>query len=217
MKKIRIVLADDQAIVRQGLGYILNAQSDMKVVGEAADGHEAVEVVMRTIPDVVLMDIQMPKQTGIEATEKIVKYVPDIKVILLTTFDVQEYVYDGIRSGAIGYVLKDMDAKDLIESIRLSVQGAAIYRSTTASKALARALASDTNTESAGISHEPLTIREIEVLQLMAYGKRNSEIATLLFVSEGTVKTHVHAILQKLGVEDRTQAVVMAIRQQIVK
>lgn len=223
MDKIKIVLADDQTIDRQGLEYLLNAQSDLIVVGEAIDGEEAVYIVLKMKPDLVLMDVQMPRLTGIEATEILVKRFPGIKIILLTTFDVQEYVYDGIRAGAIGYLLKDTNTKDLIEAIHLAYQGAAIYRTTTASKALA-SLLSSAETETTELPSnsdrnliEPLTAREIEVLQQMAFGKRNAEIAKALFVTEGTVKTHVHAILQKLGVEDRTQAVVMAIRQKIVK
>jgi DNA-binding NarL/FixJ family response regulator len=172
-------------------------------------------------PDIVLMDVQMPRLSGIEATEILVKRIPGIKIILLTTFDVQDYVYNGIRAGAIGYLLKDTNTKDLIDAIRLAYQGAAIYRTTTASKAMASLLSSSESTETPSDSNrnsiESLTAREIEVLQLMAFGKRNAEIAKVLFVSEGTVKTHVHAILQKLGVEDRTQAVVLAIRQKIVK
>jgi DNA-binding NarL/FixJ family response regulator len=221
MEKIRVVLADDQTMVRQGLEYLLNAQSDLTVVGGADDGDEALDIVLKMKPDIVLMDVQMPRLSGIEATEILVKRIPGIKIILLTTFDVQDYVYNGIRAGAIGYLLKDTNTKDLIDAIRLAYQGAAIYRTTTASKAMASLLSSSESTETPSDSNrnsiESLTAREIEVLQLMAFGKRNAEIAKVLFVSEGTVKTHVHAILQKLGVEDRTQAVVLAIRQKIVK
>ncbi|MDB5084242.1 MAG: response regulator transcription factor [Bacilli bacterium] len=216
--KIRLVLADDQSIIRQGLRYILNAQPDMEVVGEAADGEQAVQVTLSTAPDVVLMDIQMPNCTGIEATRAILSTQSMTKVILLTTFDVQEFVLDGIRAGAVGYLLKDTDTGELLDAIRWAHQGQAIYRTTTAGKALAQAISS----EAGDLSHqppdlaEPLTERETAVLQQMAYGRRNSEIAALLYVSEGTIKTHVHRILQKLGVEDRTQAAVMAIRQRLV-
>ncbi|THF73548.1 response regulator transcription factor [Cohnella fermenti] len=240
--KLRIVLADDQAMIRQGLAYILNSQPDMQVVGEAADGLEAVEIVRRRLPDVILMDIRMPNRGGIEATADILRERPNVKVLLLTTFDVEDYVYDGIRAGAVGYLLKDSDSKDLVEAIRLAAQGAAIYRTASAGEALARAIAfartepvadpalntvpsSHSTLEPSGVSGvfplpyqlEPLTARETEVLQLMAYGKRNAVIAQELHVSEGTVKTHVHAILQKLGAEDRTQAVVAAIRGGLVR
>lgn len=221
-RKIRIVLADDQSLIRQGLRYILNAQSDMEVIGEADDGKKAIEITLTAAPDVVLMDIQMSNGTGIEATRKILQKMPQIKVILLTTFDVQEYVFEGIRAGAVGYLLKDAETNELLEGIRLAYSGAAIYRTTTASKALAQALTPIEEMEPENIGEntrflEPLTEREIDVLQQMAFGRRNSEIAKILYVSEGTVKTHVHRILQKLGVEDRTQAVVFAIRKRLVK
>lgn len=219
--KIKIVLADDQPIVRQGLRYIINAQEDMCVSGEAEDGKTAVDIVRKMKPNVVLMDIQMPNFSGIEATRAIRNSDPETKVVLLTTFDVQDYVYDGIRAGAVGYLLKDTDTKDLLDGIRWVNQGEAIYRTAKASQAIADAISLDDtsireNDKSAELP-DPLTDREVEVLQLMAYGRRNSEIADILYVSLGTVKTHVHRIIQKLGVEERTQAVVFAIRNHIVK
>lgn len=218
---IRIVLADDQAIIRQGLCFILNAQPDLEVVAEAADGDEAVEAVLRHQPDIALLDIRMPKRTGIEATRAILEAHPDQKVILLTTFDVQEYVFDGIRAGAVGYLLKDAGTKELVEHIRSACQGAALYMSTTAGKALSQAFRAGQEPElligSPPELQEPLTDKELEVLQHMAYGRRNAEIAHLLCVTEGTIKTHINRIFRKLGVEDRTQAVVLAMRQHIVK
>ena len=216
--KIKVGLVDDQMIIRQGLRYIINSQSDMTVVAEAGDGKEAVTICLREKPDIILMDIHLPTQTGIEATKDILAQVPSIKIILLTTFDVQDYVIDGIRAGAIGYLLKDLETEELLEGIRSAMKGSAIYKSSTASQALAQIVRS----QPAGDVHqlddiESLTDREIDVLQEMAYGHRNSEIASRLFISQGTVKTHVHRILQKLRAEDRTQAVVMAIRQGIVK
>ena len=216
--KIKVGLVDDQMIIRQGLRYIINSQSDMIVVAEAGDGKEAVTICLREKPDIILMDIHLPTQTGIEATKDILAQVPSIKIILLTTFDVQDYVIDGIRAGAIGYLLKDLETEELLEGIRSAMKGSAIYKSSTASQALAQIVRS----QPAGDVHqlddiESLTDREIDVLQEMAYGHRNSEIASRLFISQGTVKTHVHRILQKLRAEDRTQAVVMAIRQGIVK
>jgi DNA-binding NarL/FixJ family response regulator len=219
--KIRVVLADDQPIVRQGLRYIIDAQPDMEVVSEAGDGEAAIKTTINTRPDVVLMDIQMPNRTGIEATRSILSALPNVKVVLLTTFDVQEYVIDGIRAGAVGYLLKDTDTKELLDGIRWVHQGEAIYRTAKASKALAKAISNEGGFEYDADKHlnllEPLTEREVDVLQQMAYGRRNSEIAEILHISLGTVKTHVHRIIQKLGVEERTQAVVFAIRQGIVK
>nr|WP_280169420.1 response regulator transcription factor [Priestia megaterium]MDH3183629.1 response regulator transcription factor [Priestia megaterium] len=219
--KIRIVLADDQPIVRQGLKYIIDSQADMEVVGEAADGGTAIVVTKDSIPDVVLMDIQMPNGTGIEATQRILELMPSIKVVLLTTFDVQDYVFDGIRAGAAGYLLKDTDTKELLDGIRWVNQGQAIYRTAMASKALAQAISNERAVEQNDKKPldlpEPLTEREIDVLQQMAYGRRNSEIADILHISQGTVKTHIHRIFQKLSVEDRTQAVVFAIRKGLVK
>jgi len=219
VKSIRIVLADDQPFVRKGLRYIIDSQPDMQVVGEAADGEEAVATALRTVPDMVILDIQMPGSDGISATKTIVKSLPDIKVVLLTTFDVQEYVFDGIRAGAVGYLLKDTDMEELLDGIRAMERGAMIYNTTTAKQAFAQILNSNVeNTTACDKIHcNPLTERELEVLQLLAYGKRNHELASILYVSEGTIKTHIHNIIQKLGVEDRTQAVVMGIRHKLVK
>jgi len=218
---IRIVLAEDQAIIRQGLRYIVDAQPDMTVVGEAVDGDAAVRTTIHTTPDLVLMDIRMPKSNGIEATRTILAALPQTKVVLLTTFDIQEYVIDGIRAGAVGYLLKDAETRVLLEGIRAAYQGAVIYRSAASGRAIAQAMHIGKELtpldDQAYALLEPLTGREQEVLQQMAYGRRNPEIASLLCISEGTIKTHVHRILQKFGVEDRTQAVVMAIRYHIVR
>ncbi|WDF50447.1 response regulator transcription factor [Paenibacillus sp. KACC 21273] len=218
---IRIVLVDDQPIVRQGLQYIINAQSDMECVGEASNGHQALEVTLEQQPDMVLMDIQMPECSGLEATEQILRVLPDMKIVLLTTFDVQDYIKEGIRAGATGFLLKDADTQELLAGIRAVYKGEALYKTPLASKALAEALK---KAEPAPLSTpakyeliEPLTDQELIVLQQMAYGKRNSEIALALHISHGTVKTHAHRIFQKLNVEDRTQAVVLAIRQGLVK
>lgn len=218
---IRILLAEDQAIIRQGLRYILDAQADMQVVGEAGDGESAVQICLRLQPDLVLMDIRMPGMDGIEATRSILAALPETKIVLLTTFDIREYVYDGIRAGAVGYILKDAPTQELLEAIRSAYQGGVIYRSAASSQALAQAIQDGgriaTADEQTQALLESLTERELEVLQHMAYGRRNGEIAGLLSVSEGTVKTHVHRILQKFGVEDRTQAVVIALRRHLVR
>jgi DNA-binding NarL/FixJ family response regulator len=219
--RIRIVLAEDQSIIRQGLRYIVEAQPDMMVVGEAGDGDEALRVARQTAPDVVLMDIRMPGRDGIEATRDILAALPDTKVVLLTTFDIQEYVVDGIRAGASGYLLKDAETGALLEGIRVAYQGGVVYRSVASAGALAQAIHAATPGLSplnqGPVLIEPLTQREQEVLQQMAFGRRNAEIADFLCITEGTVKTHVHSILRKFGVDDRTQAVVMALRQRIVQ
>ncbi|WP_139488264.1 response regulator [Brevibacillus dissolubilis] len=219
--KIRVALVDDQTMIRQGLGYVIRMQSDMEVVGEAADGEEAVQMVMEMTPDVVLMDVQMPKRSGIEATSEILKRLPHVKVLILTTFDVQNYVVDGIRAGAVGYMLKDADSQEMLEMIRRAYRGEALFHTVTAAKALAEVLKQqEPATAPAGKSLElldDLTERELDVLQQLAYGYRNDQIAQKLFITEGTVKSHVHRILQKMGVEDRTQAVAMALRHQLVK
>ncbi|AIK40566.1 response regulator transcription factor [Bacillus pseudomycoides] len=221
IKKIRIMLVDDQPIIRQGLTYIFNSQSDMEVVGEADNGKDAVKIALRCIPDIVLMDVQMPQATGIDATRNIVQSLPDTKIILLTTFDVQDYVFDGIRAGAAGYLLKDTQTKELLDGVRSIQRGATLYNSMTAKQALAKIINSrdniSTNQPKASSFIEPLTDREIEILQLIAYGKKNKEIANILYISEGIVKTNVHNIIQKLEVADRTQAVVLGIRMQLVR
>lgn len=227
---IKIVLADDQPIILEGLKYIINMQEDMQIIGDANDGDEALQVILELKPNIVLMDIQMPKLNGIEVTKQVLKQLPETKVVLLTTFDFQEYVYDGIRAGAVGYLLKDTDTKELLKGIRGVYAGEAVYRSSTASKAVAQVInekesicSADTIEKNSKCleeidgMYEPLTDREIDVLQQMAYGRKNNEIALILHISEGTVKTHVHRIIQKLGVDERTQAVVFAIRQGIVK
>lgn len=219
-KKIRIVLADDEPLVRKGLCYIIEMQDDMEIVGECANGKEVFKVALGTAPDMVIMDIQMPDLSGIVATKNILSLLPTTKVVLLTTFDVQQYVLDGIRAGAVGYILKDTETEEMLDSIRAMNRGAMIYNSTTANHAFIQFIKDDREHEIDGAESqyvETLTKREIDVLQLVAYGKQNHEIAKILFVSEGTVKTHIHNILQKLDVTDRTQAAVMAIRKKIVK
>jgi DNA-binding NarL/FixJ family response regulator len=197
----------------------------MEVAGEAANGREAVELARRVRPHVWLMDVQMPECGGIEAAREILAAQPDCKIVILTTFDLEEYVYDGIRSGAVGYLLKDAAPEDLVDAIRAAHRGEAIFRTAVAAKVIAQALrpaplfaasADDDALPRANLA-EAFTERELEVLQQMAYGLRNEEIAGRLHIGESTVKTHVHRILGKFGVEDRTQAVVYAIRNRIVR
>ncbi|WP_429843343.1 response regulator [Brevibacillus sp. FIR094] len=228
---IRVVLVDDQTMIRQGLGYVIKMQKDMEVIGEASNGEEAVKLIGEVIPDVVLMDVQMPNMSGIDATREITRLHPSIKVLILTTFDTYDYIVDGIRAGAIGYMLKDSDSQDMLDLIRRAHQGEALFYTATAAKALAEVLQfqqknhspashSDSDTDSVLpplVMLDQLTDREQDVLEQLSYGKRNDQIAQHLLISEGTVKTHIHRILQKMGVEDRTQAVAKAIRYKIVK
>ncbi|WP_276570626.1 response regulator [Bacillus pacificus] len=223
MHSIRVLIVDDQHLVRHGLRFIINAQEDMKVVGEAAGGNQAALLANRLHPDVVLMDVQMPEGGGIEATRNIIEVNPLCKVIILTTFDQEDYVYDGIRAGAVGYLLKDAEPEELVDAIRAAWKGEAIFRTTVAAKVISQVVRSSQQLQQAeeftfdAQSFGPLTDRELEVLQQMAYGLRNGEIAKKLYIGESTVKTHVHRILHKFGAEDRTQAVVIAIRNRIVK
>ncbi|WP_211745627.1 response regulator transcription factor [Paenibacillus sp. Marseille-Q4541] len=219
---IRLAIVDDQHLIRHGFSYIIKAQLDMELVGEANNGLEAIQLANDKLPQVMLMDVQMPECTGIEATHKILAKHPDIKVVILTTFDTEEYVYEGIRAGAVGYLLKDATPDELLDAIRAAHRGEAIYRTAIAAKVIAKTIRSSpvpTDSEKS-LPDIPLlasfTERELEVLQQMAYGLRNEEIAAKLHIGESTVKTHVHRILQKMDAEDRTQAVVYAIRNRIV-
>ncbi|WP_421617735.1 response regulator [Brevibacillus sp. TJ4] len=221
-EKISVMLVDDQTMIRQGLGYVISMQPDMTVIGEASDGEEAVDLVNSLLPDVVLMDVQMPGKSGIQATKEIVEKQPRTKVLILTTFDNHNYVVEGIRAGAVGYMLKDADSQEMLDLIRRAYKGEALFHTVTAAKALAEVLQTlpqeqQNGDEEAVLLLEDLTDRELDVLQQIAYGYRNDQIAQNLFISEGTVKTHVHRILHKMGVEDRTQAVAKALRHRLVK
>lgn len=219
--KIQVLLADDQTMIRQGLGYVIGLQEDMALAGEAADGQEAVELALRLHPDVILMDVQMPVMSGIEAIRAIKRRLPETQAIILTTFDEQEYIYQGIRAGAVGYLLKDAEMEEMLEAVRAAYRGEAAYKTGQAAGALQRMAASAAAPPAAeGTTarlREPLTEREQDILQEMAYGLRNDQIARKLFIAEGTVKSHVHRILQKFGCEDRTQVVVAALRNGLVK
>lgn len=219
-EKIKVLLADDQTMIRQGFGYVIGLQEDMTLVGEACDGKEAVDLVARLRPDVILMDVQMPILSGIDAAQQIMKQLPETKIVILTTFDDQEYIYQGIRAGAVGYLLKDAEVEDMLQAVRSAFRGEAVYKTSLAANALFKAVASGfiiPGGDPKPVLLEPLTDREQEILQEMAYGLRNDEIAQKLIISIGTVKTHVHRILQKFGCEDRTQVVVAALRRGMVK
>jgi DNA-binding NarL/FixJ family response regulator len=214
---IRIYIVDDQAIVRDGLQYILNHQPDMQTVGVAGSVHEALQHGPSVRMDVALIDIRLPDGSGLDIVRASHQWSPAPKALLLTTFDVEDYVLEALRVGARGYVLKDLPTEELLATIRAVNRGEALYRTTAAGWALAHVFAPPTTAGDESTLLQPLTDREAEVLRRMANGERNSDIAAALFVSEGTVKTHVHNILQKLGVQDRTEAVVWAFRHGFVR
>ncbi len=214
---IRVIVADDQAMVRAGFGMIIEAQDDMELVGEAADGVEAVALARRVRPDVALMDIRMPTVDGLEATRRIVAGGLATRILILTTFDLDEYVYEGLRAGASGFLLKDASPEQLIAAIHLVAEGEAVLAPTVTRRvveAFARMPAADDALRGA---LESLTAREREVLRLLARGRSNAEIARELFVSEATAKTHVRHVLSKLDLRDRVQAVVFAYESGLVR
>ncbi|MET7970257.1 response regulator transcription factor [Micromonospora sp. NPDC005305] len=206
----RVLIADDEALVRGGLRMILTAQPDLQVVADAADGEEAVQLATRFAPDVVLMDIHMAPVDGIAATERILAARSDIRIIMLTTFDLDEYVYRALRAGASGFMLKTTPPRELAEAVRTAARGDALL-----SPSITRRLIDHYTATASVVAHPSLadlTARETEVLRMMALGLSNREIADRLFVGEATVKTHVNRIFAKLGVRDRVQAVVLAYR-----
>ncbi|WP_335936849.1 response regulator transcription factor [Streptomyces sp. PTD5-9] len=214
---IRVLIVDDQMMVREGFSVLLNAMPGIEVVGEAVDGRQAIARVAALRPDVVLMDIRMPELNGIEATREIVAADADAKVLVLTTFDLDEYVYQALRAGASGFLLKDASARQLAEGVRVVAAGEAL---------LAPAVTKRLINEFSKLAETPraptlarvgdLTERETEVLVLIAQGRSNAEIASYLVVAESTVKTHVSRILVKLGLRDRTQAAVFAYEARLV-
>ena len=209
---IRILLVDDQCLFREGLETLLSVHRDIEVVGQASNGQEAVEVAAQVQPDVVLMDVRMPFLNGVRATRRLKRALPRCRVIVLTTFDDDEYVFDALRAGAAGYLLKDVPAARLVEAIRATARGESILEPTVAAKVIAEFTRVSSLLPSAQMEQlvEPLSERELEILALIARGARNREIADRLFIAEGTVKNHVTHILGKLDVRDRTQAALKA-------
>ena len=209
---IRVVIADDQALVRGGFSVIVGSAEDLEVVGEAADGAEAVAVVRDTVPDVVLMDIRMPEIDGIEATRRI-KSDPataDVRVLILTTFDLDEYVYDALRAGASGFLLKDTLPDDLLGGIRVIAGGEALLSPRITRRLIEEFAHRPEPSAASKAPIEGLTDRELEVLAMVAKGLSNAEIATELIMSPATAKTHVSRLLTKLDARDRTQLVMIA-------
>jgi DNA-binding NarL/FixJ family response regulator len=207
---VRIVIADDQALVRGGFRMILDARDDMEVVGEAGDGEEAVALVESHGPDVVLMDVRMPGVDGIEATRRIAASGSAARVVVLTTYDVDEYVFAALRAGASGFMLKDVKPPDLVEAIRVVARGDALLAPSVTRRLLDRFADVVPDTTAAPADLEELTDREVEVLRFVALALSNAEIAKRLHLTEATVKTHVSSLLRKLGLRDRVQAVVFA-------
>jgi len=214
---IDIVIADDQSLVRAGFRMIVEADPELRIVGEANDGAQAVEASRHSRPDVVLMDIRMPVMDGLEATRQIMKLSNPPRVLILTTYDLDEYVFDAIRIGASGFLLKDVAPEDLLAGIRTIAQGDSLM-SPSVTRRLIEAFVRDhpeAPTPPAGLND--LTQRELEILGLVARGLSNAEIAKQLFVSSATIKTHVARVLDKLDVRDRVQAVVLAYETGIVR
>ncbi len=214
VKKIRILLVDDQSLFREALRTLLSLQPDFDIVAEAPDGDQAVTLAAQFKPDVILMDLRMPVLNGVEATRRIVATRPTARVIVLTTFDEDAEVFEALRAGAIGYLLKASPSEKLCGSIRAATQGASVLEPSIAAKLMAgvdRASAHDARrATSAAALTDPLSAREFEVLQFLASGCSNKEIGAQLRISEGTVKNHMTNVLGKLGVLDRTQAALRA-------
>ena len=212
---IRVVLADDQALVRAGFRMILRAEPGIEVVGEAANGFEATAAAQTHRPDVVLMDVRMPELDGVQATARIVESCPDTRVLVLTTFDLDEVVYGSLRAGASGFLLKDAPEERLITAIRVVAEGGSLF-----APSVTRRLVEEFARRAPAPAPAPLgglTAKETEVLTLVARGLTNAEIARTIFVTENTVKTHVARILMKLDLRDRVQAVVAAYESGLVR
>jgi DNA-binding NarL/FixJ family response regulator len=219
---IRVLIADDQALVRTGFRMILENSPDMEVVGEAANGAEAATLALGLQPDVVLMDVRMPETDGVQATRRIcADGTGCTRILILTTFDLDEYVYASLRAGASGFLLKDTLADDLRSAIRVVAGGDSVVAPSVTRRLLERFVGTSADAQPSplapALAVDTLTEREREVLALLARGLSNSEIATLLYVGEGTVKTHVSRVLAKLGLRDRVQAVVYAYESGVVR
>ncbi|MEW5718380.1 MAG: response regulator transcription factor [Chloroflexota bacterium] len=211
---IRVLICDDQEMVCEGLRVILNSAPDIQVVGVARDGAHALELVAQTKPDLVLMDLKMPVLNGIQATRQLREQHPQVRVLVLTTYDADEWVFDAIRSGAAGYLLKDTPREELIAAVKGTVEGRTHVDPNVAGKLFTQVAASPVSADTS--IADALSARERDVLRLLARGLSNADIAERLHLSEGTVRNYVSAILEKLGVSDRTQAAVLALRHGLV-
>jgi DNA-binding NarL/FixJ family response regulator len=208
---VRILIVDDQALFREGLRTLLSVQADFEVVGEAANGEEALRQALMLKPTVVLMDLRMPVMDGVTATRRLREALPLVKILVLTTFDDDEYVFEGLRAGAVGYLLKDVSSDKLFEAIRAAGRGEYFLLPSITAKVVAEfSRLSRLSPAPADELEEPLSPRELEILRLVATGASNREIADILVIAEGTVKNHLTNILGKLSVKDRMQAVLKA-------
>lgn len=210
----KILICDDQKIVCQGLQTIINADPDLEVVGIAHNGADAIDMIPATSPDLVLMDLKMPEMNGVLATRKITNSFPDIYVLILTTYDDDEWIFDAIRSGAAGYLLKDTPPGDLVKSIKGTLEGKSFIDPQVAGKLLAEY--AENFGKSQPPTHYTFTERERDILTLLSQGLSNTEISEKLFLAEGTVRNYTSVLLKKLGVADRTQAAILAIRYGLV-
>ena len=215
---IQILIADDQALVRAGFRALLNAESDMKVIGEAVDGNDAVKLVTSLAPDVVLMDIRMPRCDGLEATRRIVadERLAQVKIIILTTFDLDEYIFEALRAGASGFLVKDIEPIDLIRGIQAVARGDGLLSPSVTRRLIAKFATLTSKTELLP-NLKALTEREREVMAVVASGLSNDEIAKRLVISPATAKTHVSRAMVKLGARDRAQLVVFAYQSGLVR
>ena len=213
MESIRLLIVDDHPVVREGISAMMETQPDLQVVAEAANGLEAVQLAQEHRPDVVLMDLQMPVLDGVQAIRRIKEQCPEIQVIVLTTYDSDEYIFRGIEAGARGYLLKGATREEVFSAVRAAKRGESLLQPVVASKLVERY----TQLAKRSQDDEGLSDREMEVLRLMAEGARNKEIASKLCVTEKTAKAHVSNILQKLNAADRTEAVTSALRKGIIK
>jgi DNA-binding NarL/FixJ family response regulator len=213
---IRVAIADDQSMIRSGLRMILESEADIAVVGEAGDGAEAVALAQRAAADVMLMDVRMPRMDGIEATSKVTECGLATKVLMLTTFDLDDYVYAALRAGASGFLLKDAPSEQLVEAVRVVASGDSLLAPSVTRRLIEQVMRVPAVDSQSVPGLDELTERELDVLRLVARGLSNAEIANDLIVGEATVKTHVGRILSKLGVRDRVQAVVAAYEAGVV-
>ncbi|HYY04634.1 MAG TPA: response regulator transcription factor [Gaiellaceae bacterium] len=212
---IRVLVADDQPLVRSGFRMVLEERPDLELVGEAEDGGQAIQLAAELDPDVILMDVRMPNLDGVEATRRLVESGTRAHILVLTTFDLDEYVYAAVQAGASGFLLKDVQPAELVDTIRVVAAGNSLF-GPAATRRLIEQFASVRGTP-ATATVEALTEREREVLRLLAQGRSNAELANQLYLSEATVKTHVSAVLRKLGVRDRVQAVIAAYEAGLVR
>jgi DNA-binding NarL/FixJ family response regulator len=205
---VRVLVVDDQPLVRSGFRMILDERDDLELVGEAADGEQGIELARKLDPDVILMDVRMPNLDGVEATRRLVATGTRARILVLTTFDLDEYVYAAVRAGASGFLLKDVEPTELVDAIRVVAAGNSLFGPAATQRLVERFAGTPEPLNEQALEH--LTEREREILRLLAGGLSNAELAEKLFLSETTVKTHVSAVLRKLGVRDRVQAVIAA-------